>query len=100
MQVTLAATVIPVPSTPAEEDILRGHCSSNGSMVQSATNIDFSSGKYVEVAVKATKIDQEKRDIKEIAQHSRRDDQNMMMTIAVTKTTPRLVFMKHCYNIS
>ncbi|XP_003374061.1 Tau-tubulin kinase 1 [Trichinella spiralis] len=126
MQVILAATVIPVPSTPAEEDILRGHCSSNGSMVQSATNMlskiimnrvkkmksvpkndddqglcrDFSSGKYVEVAVKATKIDQEKRDIKEIAQHSRRDDQNMMMTIAVTKTTPRLVFMKHCYNIS
>ncbi|KRZ50281.1 hypothetical protein T02_3845 [Trichinella nativa] len=61
---------------------------------------DFSSGKYVEVAVKTTKIDQEKRDIKEIAQHSRRDDQNMMMTIAVTKTTPRLIFMKHCYNMS
>ncbi|KRX13766.1 Tau-tubulin kinase 1 [Trichinella nelsoni] len=100
MQVTLVATVIPVPSTPAEEDILCGYCSSNGSMVQSATNIDFSSGKHVEVAVKATKIDQEKRDIKEIAQHSRRDDQNMMMTIAVTKTTPRLIFMKQCYNFS
>ncbi|KRZ03154.1 Tau-tubulin kinase 1, partial [Trichinella zimbabwensis] len=39
MQVTLAATVTPVSGTPAEEDVLRGYRSSDGSMVESAINL-------------------------------------------------------------